>query len=200
MRSSTAAGTIPENETRFFRTGKSPTKAKSEGARWRRNRARKLGGVVDLKEQLGVVNGSKVSFLFNEAFANPGFYLFELERRGDDLASGRGHWSNARATRLRVQRRSTARAICAGSRVRSWTIWARRFTCGIPGRAGRRSYSQSPERPFGIALVFTSRLSCCCSSPNRPWRSASATMCIDKKPKRDRRRRPHQRRRLERRR
>ncbi len=45
----------------------------------------KTSGLVDLKEQLGVVNGSKVSFLFNEA-RKPGLYLFELERRGEDLA------------------------------------------------------------------------------------------------------------------
>ncbi|HEV8060687.1 MAG TPA: BatA domain-containing protein [Gemmataceae bacterium] len=47
----------------------------------------KSSGLIDLKEQLGVVNGSKVSFLFNEA-RKPGLYLFELERRGDDLAPG----------------------------------------------------------------------------------------------------------------
>jgi hypothetical protein len=47
----------------------------------------KASGMVDLKEQLGVVNGSKTSFLFNEA-RKPGLYLFELERRGEELGAG----------------------------------------------------------------------------------------------------------------
>jgi hypothetical protein len=56
----------------------------------------KASGMVDLKEQLGVVNGSKTSFLFNEA-RKPGLYLFELERRGEELGAGAAPRTEQRA-------------------------------------------------------------------------------------------------------
>ena len=66
----------------------------------------KASGTVDLKEQLGVVNGSKVSFLFNEA-RKPGLYLFELERRGDELAPGTATRSEQRAFVFNVDPRES---------------------------------------------------------------------------------------------
>lgn len=66
----------------------------------------KASGLIDLKEQLGVVNGSKVSFLFNEA-RKPGLYLFELERRGEDNAPGAPSRSEQRAFVFNVDPRES---------------------------------------------------------------------------------------------
>jgi hypothetical protein len=63
--------------------------------------ADRSAGLVDLKDQLGTVSGSRLSFVFDLA-KKPGVYLFELARKSEDPASSGAGRSDQRAFAFNV--------------------------------------------------------------------------------------------------